>query len=406
MTTALVIGGGVAGPVAAMALQQAGIGATIYEAQSGPADDVGLFFTFQVNGIDALRAVGAGELVDGLGFATRTMRFRSGSGKSLGEVGLGEPLADGTVAVTLRRSELYRALRDEAVRRGIPIRHGHRLVNASRTPAGVHAEFADGSTADGDLLIGADGVQSRVRQIIDPGAAPARYMPLLNLGGYAPTQETLARPGEYEMVFGRRAFFLYAVAPDGAVWWGANPPRRAEPSRGELARISTGQWRSLLLELFADDRTPAHAIIESTPGELIGWATYDLPTVRRWHRDRMIVIGDAAHATSPSSGQGASLAVEDAVELARCLRDLPDVDTAFTTFESMRRARVERIVAEGAKWSNTKVAGSVQRVMRDALLPLMLKRVARAGSSSLAWVHRHHISWGESVHSGAGSVVR
>ena len=114
MSTALVIGAGIAGPVAAIALQRAGLVTTVYEAHEDTADDVGAFLTLQVNGIDALRTLGIGHLVTGIGFATPRMRFRSGTGKLLGEVSTGEPLPDGTVGVTLRRSDLYRALRDAA----------------------------------------------------------------------------------------------------------------------------------------------------------------------------------------------------------------------------------------------------------------------------------------------------
>lgn len=117
MRTALVVGAGVAGPVAAMALQRAGVDATVYEAYPAPADDVGAFMTMQINGVDALRAIGAADVVAGLGFATPAMRFRSGTGKLLGSVSTGMPLADGTVAVTLRRSDLYGALCAEARRR-------------------------------------------------------------------------------------------------------------------------------------------------------------------------------------------------------------------------------------------------------------------------------------------------
>ena len=102
----------------------------------------------------------------------------------------------------------------------------------------------------------------------------------------------------------------------------------------------------------------------------------------------MIVIGDAAHATSPASGQGASMAIEDAVELGRCLRDLPDPAAAFAAYEGLRRDRVERVVAQGARSSNSKAAGPVGRVMRDLLLPRMLRRAAGpAGRGSVAWLH-------------------
>jgi FAD-dependent urate hydroxylase len=390
MSTALVIGAGIAGPVAAIALQRAGLATTVYEAHEDTADDVGAFLTLQVNGIDALRTLGIGHLVTGIGFATPRMRFRSGTGKLLGDVSTGAALPDGTVGVTLRRGDLYRALRDEARRRGIPIEHGRRLVGARAVPGGVDAEFDDGTTATADLLVGADGIRSTVRRVIDPAAAPARYVPVLNIGGYAPATEIGGVPGEYEMIFGKRAFFGYAVAPDGLVWWFANPPQRSEPAPGELAALTTEHWRTRLRDLFAVDRTPARAIVDATPGELTGWATYDLPSVRRWHRDRMIVIGDAAHATSPASGQGASMAIEDAVELGRCLRDLPDPDAAFTAYERLRRARVEQVVANGARSSNSKAAGPVARVLRDALLPIFLRRQA---AEAAEWLHGHHIDW-------------
>jgi 2-polyprenyl-6-methoxyphenol hydroxylase-like FAD-dependent oxidoreductase len=392
--TALVIGAGIAGPVAAIALRRAGITPTVYEAHESTADDVGAFLTLQVNGVDALRALGIGDVVSGIGFPTPRMRFRSGTGKLLGEVSTGAPLPDGTVGVTLKRGDLYRALRDEARRQGIAIEHGRRLVAARPVAGGVRAEFADGTSATGDLLVGADGIRSRVRQIIDPGAVPARYVPVLNIGAYAPPMALDASPGEYEMVFGKRAFFGYAVAPDGHVWWFANPPQRTEPAPGELAELPTEHWRARLHDLFAGDRTPACAIIDSTPGELVGWATYDIPSVRRWHDDRMIVIGDAAHATSPASGQGASMAIEDAVELGRCLRDLPEPAAAFAAYERRRRARVERVVASGARSSNSKAAGPVARVLRDALLPILLRR---QGAQAAAWLHGYHIDWDTQV---------
>jgi 2-polyprenyl-6-methoxyphenol hydroxylase-like FAD-dependent oxidoreductase len=197
------------------------------------------------------------------------------------------------------------------------------------------------------------------------------------------------------MVFGKRAFFGYAVHPSGEVWWFANPPRAEEPTRAELAAIGTERWRQMLTDLFADDATTAADMIQATQGELAGWATHDLSSVPTWHRGPMIVIGDAAHATAPSSGQGASMAVEDAVVLARCLRDLPDTGQAFAAYERLRRGRVERIVAHGARTSNSKAAGPVGRALRDLMMPVILKRVVRGGS--LAWMHDYHIDRDEKV---------
>ncbi len=393
---ALIIGGGVAGPVAAMALQRAGMGSVVYEAYAGGAEDAGAFLTFASNGLDALHTIDANHLVLAEGFPTPRMEIRSGTGKRLGEVPNGGTLPDGTVSQTLRRADLYRALRDEAVRRGVRVEYGKRLVDAETTPeGGVVARFEDGTEAEGDLLVGADGIHSRTRHVIDPSAPGARYIPVLNIGGYASGVRVPAEPGTLRMIFGKRAFFGYAVHPSGEVWWFANPPRADEPSRAELAATSTQQWRKILTDLFAADDTPAVEIVNSTPGRLSGWATYDLPAVPTWHRGSMIIIGDAAHATAPSSGQGASMAIEDAVVLARCLRDLSDAPRAFAAYERLRRARVERIVAHGARTSNSKAAGPVARVLRDLMMPAILKRVA--SNKSLAWMHDYHIAWDEKV---------
>jgi FAD-dependent urate hydroxylase len=392
---ALIIGGGVAGPVAAMALRQAGIDPVVYEAYAGGADDAGAFLTFASNGLDALRTIDAHHLVLSESFPTPRMTIQSGTGKHLGDVPNGGTLPDGTVSQTLKRADLYRALRDEAVRRGARVEYGKRLVDAQTTPDGVVARFEDGTEAVGDLLIGADGIHSRTRRIIAPSAPGARYIPVLNIGGYARNVRVQAELGTFRMVFGKRAFFGYAVHPSGEVWWFANPPRANEPTGAELAAIGTEQWREMLMDLFAGDDSPAVEIIRSTPGKLAGWATYDLPSVPTWHRGSLVIIGDAAHATAPSSGQGASMAIEDAVVLSRCLRDLPDTRQAFAAYERLRRARVERIVAHGARTSNSKAAGPVARVLRDLMMPLILKRVAEG--ESLAWMHDYHIAWDDKV---------
>jgi 2-polyprenyl-6-methoxyphenol hydroxylase-like FAD-dependent oxidoreductase len=105
----------------------------------------------------------------------------------------------------------------------------------------------------------------------------------------------------------------------------------------------------------------------------------------------VIVIGDAAHAPSPSSGQGASMALEDAVILAKCLRDVPGSGRAFAVFERLRRDRVERIVRHGARSSSSKAAGPIGRAVRDLLLPLVFRYGVT--ERSLAWMYEHRVDW-------------
>ncbi|NUO57513.1 MAG: FAD-dependent monooxygenase [Hamadaea sp.] len=389
--TAAVIGGGVAGPVTAMALRRAGIEATVFEAYAHGAEGVGSFLTVAVNGQRALRELDLLDLVRRHGFDCPRFEFVSGKGKPLGGFPAApERTADGLTSRTLRRTDLYTALRDEALRRGVPIEYGKRLVTTERTSDGVTAVFADGSRFTADILVGADGLLSRTRELIDPAAPKPRYVPLLNTGGFT-RAAVPGDPGTMVMYFGRDAFFCHMLAPDGVVWWFANVPQVRELSPAELAAITPDQWRRRLIETFAVDTTPARAVVEATEQIAQPWNTYDFPSVPTWHGDRMVLVGDAAHAASPTSGQGASLAIEDALVLAKSLRDAPDAATAFSAYERERRERVERVVAEAKKRSADKMPGPIGRVVRDLVLPLVFARRAKSGGDD--WVLSHEIHW-------------
>ena len=392
---ALIVGAGIAGPVTAMALQKAGLEPVIYEAYGRGADGVGAFLTLATNGLEALALLDLDGIVGGLGMDTRRMRMISGTGKVLAEFDNGGQTSFGMPSQTLKRADLYGALRDEALRRGVRIEYGKRLADARIDRGGVRAAFEDGSTAAGDLLIGADGLHSRTRKIIDPKAPKARYVGLLNTGGFAKGASVPGEPGTFYMIFGRRCFFGYQLSPDGHVWWFANPGRKVDPTPAQLAAITPQQWRAELNDLFKDDAGPILPIIAATEDIIAGWSTYDFPTVPKWRNERMVIIGDAAHATSPSSGQGASMAAEDAVTLAKCLRDVPDTAKAFEAYEGLRRKRVEKIVAAGKRNGSGKAPGAVGRVVRDLVLPPVMRRLAK--SDALRKMYEYPIDWATKV---------
>jgi 2-polyprenyl-6-methoxyphenol hydroxylase-like FAD-dependent oxidoreductase len=195
------------------------------------------------------------------------------------------------------------------------------------------------------------------------------------------------------MIFGKRGFFGYSVRPSGEVYWFANMAWPGEPTREQLAAISPGEWKRRLFELYDCDAGPAVEILNATADELAAYPIHDLPPVPTWHRGPMVIIGDAAHATSPSSGQGASLAIEDAVVLAKCLRDLPDSEQAFVAFERLRRRRVERVVKYSARIGKTKGAGPIARWFRDLLMPIGLRYFANPAAQ--AWLYAYHVDWNE-----------
>ncbi|MGZ3582713.1 MAG: FAD-dependent oxidoreductase, partial [Ktedonobacterales bacterium] len=175
---ALIIGGGVAGPATAMALQRAGIASTIYEARTQAEQNKGAFLTVARNGVNALQTLDAFEAVMARGFWRSRMEMYSGTGKRLGEMGSN---AEG---IAIERSQLAYALNEEAIRRGISVETGKRLVNVQTVPSGVTAQFHDGTEVSGDLLIGADGIHSRVRTVIDAHAPVPELVGLIGTGGW------------------------------------------------------------------------------------------------------------------------------------------------------------------------------------------------------------------------------
>ena len=374
--SALVIGGGIAGPVAATALVMAGIDATVYEARPASATDgIGGSLALEPNGLATLRIVGAVDAVRAAAIPITTSVMSIGS-----KPGREVPTPQGLPPRQLiDRGELHRILRDRAMGAGVRIHHGAKLIRVDEHPRGVTAHFADGTSATADVLVGADGVHSAVRRLIDPQAPNARYLEMLGFEGLVdediddPATASIA-PGTMTFAFGKRAYYLYWKRPDGRIGWGANLPSPQYLSLKEARAVPADEWLQTLRTAYADDVPGARLAAETTSDTLqaVG-ALHIMPPVPHWHRGRMVLVGDSVHAPSNSTGQGASLAMESAIELARCLRDLPDVSTAFATYERLRRQRVEKIAARGARLGRAKTPGPVAQRMMRLLIPLMLK---------------------------------
>ena len=376
--TALVIGGGIAGPVAATALAMAGIDAVVYEARPADpasANGIGGSLALEPNGLAALRIIGADDPVRAAAIPiTRSvMSIASKPGREM-------PTPQGLPPRQLiDRGALHHILRERAQRPGVLVHDAKKLIRVDERQDCVTAHFADGTHATADVLIGADGVHSTVRNLIDPDAPGARYLKLLGFEGLAddapgdPVTAAL-EPGTMTFAFGRRAYYLYWKRPDGRIGWGANLPSEQYLTLIQARAVAAEDWLHTLRSAYANDVPGARLAAETTSGTLqaVGGLRI-MPPVPHWHRGRMVLVGDAVHAPSNSTGQGASLAIESAVQLARCLRDLPDAPSAFAAYERLRRPRVEKIAARGARISRAKAPGPIaQRLMR-VMVPLMVK---------------------------------
>jgi 2-polyprenyl-6-methoxyphenol hydroxylase-like FAD-dependent oxidoreductase len=402
MPRALVIGGGVAGPAAAMFLAADGWEVEIFEAAAKPGDYAGSFLNVATNGLTVLEALGLREHLLSDAHPAPHMIMWSGTGKRLGSVPNGPAGDPARGSAVVRRGWLHQVLREGAENRGIPIRFGARLTGITADPAAVQAKFADGREASADILIGCDGIGSPTRTHIDAHTPNPRYSGLVGLGGFAQVIGLPPTPATQHFVFGRRSFFGYLVrtaastSGDGTVYWFANITA-PEPSRGSLRDVSAAEWLDRLRGLHTDDPYPVPQIIDGHYGDLGAYPIYDLSGVPRWSRGPVVAVGDAVHATSPSAGQGASLALEDAQALAMCLRAEADHEAAFARYQAMRQPRADKVVDYARKINSQKRVSKSRAAVaiRDAMLPLFLKRAANDRSND--WLYNYRLSEGRPI---------
>jgi 2-polyprenyl-6-methoxyphenol hydroxylase-like FAD-dependent oxidoreductase len=324
----VIIGAGIAGTASALALRQAGFDVIVCEAHPESGADVGAFLTLADNGMRALAQLG---VVPVAGFPLSRMSVISDSGAEIAAVPLGGPSARYRC---LRRADLAATLRAEAGRRGIAIRHSARFASLAD---GV-VSFTDGSSLAADVVIGADGLNSAVRSVVDPGAVP-RYAGQHVFYGYT----TSAAVGDSEritMVRGSGSAFGYCASPGGETYWFA----RLTEAAALDGSLTAEECRERLLPVLRQDDTPTAGIVAAT-SEIMVTSAWDLHPGGRWHRGSALLIGDAAHAASPATGQGASMALEDAVVLGKAFRDVTD---PFVAYERLRRERVERNIMASA----------------------------------------------------------
>jgi 2-polyprenyl-6-methoxyphenol hydroxylase-like FAD-dependent oxidoreductase len=354
----LIIGGGVAGPVLALFLKQAGFCVHIFEAASGPSDNGG-GLGLAPNGMNVLAAAGMAEAVRDAGVTAHEWCFENQYGKRLAcTPGDGDGARYGQPGVMITRPALHCVLVEGAIREGISVSYGMRLVAIEDRPGRpVVAIFADGSRVEADLIVGADGIRSQVRQAIMPDAPKPVYSGLAAPGGISPCIDdpatvTPRSNQRVHFIFGQNGFFGYfnIVTPDGpkTMWWStASAPLE---SREKLARTTKADVQQRVLALHGDWAQPIPQLVQ-TAEEVLTINIHDIPSLPSWSAGRTVLIGDAAHAVAPHSGQGASMALEDAQYLAKLLRESngQSIEETLRAFEEHRRPRTDKVIAMGRR---------------------------------------------------------
>ncbi|HKV02002.1 MAG TPA: FAD-dependent monooxygenase, partial [Ktedonobacteraceae bacterium] len=262
---ALIIGGGIAGPVAALLLQRAGIEAEIYEARDTPEDYASSWLIMASNGLNVLKTLGLDDSVSVDGSPIPRMILSSGKGKRFGEVPNGARSEVGAPSMVVKRGTLNWVLREEAMRRRIKIAFGKKLHGIEMTgEQGVIATFADGTTAEGSFLLGCDGIHSRTRQLINPGAPSPEYTGLMSTGGFTRSLPLPPTPDTLHLVFAKQSFFGYHISSSGEIYWFVTFPQTEAPGRSDVNEIGSDEWQQRILDLLREDQPFIKEIIGAT----------------------------------------------------------------------------------------------------------------------------------------------
>lgn len=349
MTRVLIAGAGIGGLTAALALLRRGVEVEVYE-QAPELREVGAGVQISANGTRVLHALGVGEELAALSCEAAGKQIRlwsTGETWPLFDLGAESVRQYGFPYYTVYRPDLL-ALLLQAVRRADPaaIQLGRCVAGFGQSAGAVTLRFEDGGTADGDVLVGADGIHSRVRDALLGADAP-RFTGQVAWRGVIPMERLpphLARPVgtnwvgpgrhvvHYPLRRGELMNFVGIVERDD--WRTESWSTRGDPA--DFARDFAG---------FHDD---VQAMIRAIGTPYI-WALMLREPLPRWTVGRATLLGDACHATLPMLAQGAVQAMEDGFILARALSEVPDVPEALARYEAARRERTTRMVRGSAE---------------------------------------------------------
>jgi 2-polyprenyl-6-methoxyphenol hydroxylase-like FAD-dependent oxidoreductase len=378
----LIIGAGIGGLTLARALEQRHIECEIFERET-ELKPVGAGILVQTGAMLALRTLGLDTAIAGAGQEAKLGFVTTEQGALLQSTPM-DFLRDelGVPTIAIHRGRLQEALLRGA--EGVPRSFASELVRYDADESGVTAHFANGKSARGALIVGADGLRSAVRRAL-LGDSPLRYAGYTSWRGVAEVGDALA-PFEVREMWGRGARFGYAGIGPGQAYWFA--VRNAPP--GERNADSLAVVRSH----FSSWAPPVPALLDGTPPERVFRTDiHDRAPVRSWSGRRVTLLGDAAHPTTPNLGQGGCMAIEDAVVLAHALERANTLDAALACYEQVRLERTSRIVKASFRFGKiAQLENPLLIWLRNALLRFtpvaaVQKQLRAAAKFSLEGAH-------------------
>lgn len=378
-----IVGAGIGGLTLAIALRHRGVPVTVYE-RAAELREVGAAVALGANALRVLEPLGLLPALEEVATEPSELVYRRwGSHERLVGFPVGQDRTYrtrfGAPFLGIHRAEFQRVL--AAACPDGSLRLGRSVERVTDRGDRVELELGDGTVEEAAVVVGADGVHSRTRALVDPDAVPV-YTGTSGFRGLVPVSDLplLPDPGAIQFWMGPDAHLLhYAIGPDGGTvnflavlegpreWSGPAGPVTAEP--GTLAAAFAG-WAPA-----------ARQMVQAVP-QSDHWPLYTLPPMRRWSRGRVVLLGDAAHAMLPHQGQGANQTVEDAAVLVECLTCGDDHAAAFARYERLRRARTRQVQRSSLVTSTLlHLPDGPAAERRDAGLQGLDER--------LGWIHGH-----------------
>jgi 2-polyprenyl-6-methoxyphenol hydroxylase-like FAD-dependent oxidoreductase len=369
----IIIGSGIAGLSTAIALRRVGIEATVYE-RAPELTEVGAGISLWANALRALDYIGAGQAIRAACQPMVRSEFRVANGRrivaSFNAAQFEKRFGVAPFVAMIHRADLVGAL--AALLPAGAARYGYECVSVETQPEGALVRFKNGHTDQADLIIGADGIHSAVRASVF-GRDEPRYSGYTCWRGVCPAPASVL-PGYLAEWWGRGQRFGITTLPHRRIYWFAT---RNEPAGGR----GTDEWR-VVSEAFRDWADPVPELIATTPpNAVLRNDIIDRSPNANWTSGRVVLIGDAAHSTTPNLGQGGCMAIEDAVVLARRLKRHANLETGLAGYVAERAPRTSRIVKESWRFGRIAQAqGRVKCWFRDRLFSLLLPLI---GSHSI-----------------------
>ncbi len=334
----IIIGSGIAGLSAAIALRRVGIEVGIYE-RAPELTEVGAGISLWANALRALDYIGAGDAVRAVSLRMDRSEFRIREGRritaSFPAAQFEQKFGISPFVAMTHRAELVGALAG-CLPAGVA-HYGCECVGVEPREGSATVRFKNGRSEDADVVIGADGIRSAVRAALF-GAEEPRYAGYPCWRGICPRPASIT-PGYIAEWWGRgKRFGITTLTRDRVYWWA---------TRNEPAGVRVADERGHLAEAFRSWADPVPELIATTPaGTVLRNDIIDRPPARKWSVGRAGLIGDAAHPTTPNFGQGGCMAIEDSVVLARCLVTNSDPSKALEQFTKERYSRTAAITQE------------------------------------------------------------